>query len=75
MSRPMPRTPTPTPGKPPPRPYPPALDGAVHGNRRSKVYRVPDCKGYAAMNQASVVVFLDEAEAQQAGYRRAKDCP
>ena len=47
----------------------------VHGNRNSKVYRVPGCKGYAGMRPASVVPFATEAEAQQAGYRRAKDCP
>jgi len=49
--------------------------GDVHGNRHSKVYRVPGCRGYASMNPASVVPFAAEAEAQQAGYRRAKDCP
>ena len=56
---------------------PPAAetDGAVHGNLRSKVYRVPGCKGYAGMTPASVVPFATEAAAQQAGYRRAKDCP
>ena len=52
-----------------------AADGAVHGNRHSKVYRVPGCKGYATMNPTSVMAFATEAEAQQAGYRRAKDCP
>jgi phosphatidylserine/phosphatidylglycerophosphate/cardiolipin synthase-like enzyme len=49
--------------------------GDVHGNRNSKVYRVPGCKSYAGMNPASVVQFATEAEAQQAGYRKAKDCP
>jgi phosphatidylserine/phosphatidylglycerophosphate/cardiolipin synthase-like enzyme len=49
-------------------------DGAVHGNRHSKVYRVPGCKGYTTMNPAAVISFATEAEAQQAGYRRAKDC-
>ena len=48
--------------------------GEVHGNRNSKVYRVPSCKGYAGMNPASVVPFATEAETQQAGYRKAKDC-
>jgi len=48
--------------------------GDVHGNRHSKVYRVPGCKGYAGMRPASVVPFATEAEAQQAGYRKAKDC-
>jgi phosphatidylserine/phosphatidylglycerophosphate/cardiolipin synthase-like enzyme len=56
---------------------PPATNatGEVHGNRRSKVYRVPGCKGYAGMNPASVVAFASEAEVQQAGYHKAKDCP
>jgi phosphatidylserine/phosphatidylglycerophosphate/cardiolipin synthase-like enzyme len=48
--------------------------GEVHGNRHSKVYRVPGCKGYAGMNPASVVAFATEANATQAGYRKAKDC-
>jgi phosphatidylserine/phosphatidylglycerophosphate/cardiolipin synthase-like enzyme len=48
--------------------------GEVHGNRNSKVYRLPGCKGYTGMLLASVVPFATEAEAQQAGYRRAKDC-
>jgi endonuclease YncB( thermonuclease family) len=38
----------------------------AHGNRHSKVYRVPVCKGYASMQPASVVSFATEAEAQQA---------
>ena len=50
------------------------MTGKVHGNRHSKVYRVPGCKGYAGMRPASVVPFATEAEAQQAGYRKAKDC-
>ena len=33
---------------------------------------MPGCKGYACMRPASVVPFATEAEAQQAGYRRAK---
>src|SRR5262249_46793910 len=31
--------------------------GDVHGNRNSKVYRVPGCRGYASMKPASVVPF------------------
>jgi hypothetical protein len=49
--------------------------GEVHGNRRSKGYRVLGCKDYAGMRPASVVPFATEAEAQQAEYRRATDCP
>jgi hypothetical protein len=35
----------------------------------------PGCKGYAGMHPVSVIAFATEAEAQQAGYRKAKDCP
>jgi deoxyribonuclease-1 len=49
--------------------------GDIHGNRHGKVYRVPGCKSYAGMRPASVVPFATETEAQQAGYRKAKDCP
>jgi hypothetical protein len=61
----------------PPAAAPPvaATDGEVHGNKHSKVYRVPGCKGYASMNPASMVPFATEAEAQQAGYRKAGNCP
>jgi deoxyribonuclease-1 len=51
------------------------VTGEVHGNGQSKVYRVPGCKGYASMRLASVVPLTTEAATQQAGYRRAKDCP
>ena len=51
-----------------------APSGAVRGNQRSKVYRVPSCHRYAAMTSASVVSFASETAAQQAGYRKAQDC-
>jgi phosphatidylserine/phosphatidylglycerophosphate/cardiolipin synthase-like enzyme len=48
--------------------------GGIRGNRNSKVYRLPNCKRYTEMTSTSVVQFGTEEEAQQAGYRRAKDC-
>jgi len=39
-----------------------------------KIYRLPSCPGYEAMSPASIVTFPSEAEAQQAGYRKAKHC-
>jgi len=56
-------------------PQAPDASGDVRGNRNSKVYWVPGCKGYAEMQSTFLVTFDSEAEAQQAGYRRAKDCP
>jgi hypothetical protein len=50
-------------------------NGEVHGNKHSKIYHLPTCPGYAGMSPASRVTFSTEAEAQQAGYRKAKNCP
>ena len=50
-------------------------NGEVHGNKKSKIYHLPPCPGYAGMHPASLVTFPTEAEAQQAGYRKAKNCP
>jgi hypothetical protein len=56
-------------------PSPPAAsDGNVRGNTRSKVYHLSGCPGYGAMSPANIVTFPSEAEAQQAGYRKAKNC-
>jgi hypothetical protein len=50
-------------------------NGKVLGNKNSKVYHLPNCPGYTGMNPASRITFPTEAEAQQAGYRKAKNCP
>jgi hypothetical protein len=52
-----------------------ASGGDVRGNKHSKVYHLPGCPSYAAMSRANIVPFASEAEAQQAGYRKAKNCP
>lgn len=44
--------------------------GRIVGNRRSKIYHVPDQAGYH-MNSANAVYFRTETEAKRAGYRRA----
>jgi deoxyribonuclease-1 len=41
----------------------------------SKVYHRPGCPGFAAMHPANIVMFASETEAQQAGYRKANNCP
>jgi phosphatidylserine/phosphatidylglycerophosphate/cardiolipin synthase-like enzyme len=51
------------------------VDTEIHGNKRSKIYHLPSCPGYAGMQPTSLVTFGSEAEAQQAGYRKAKNCP
>jgi deoxyribonuclease-1 len=46
----------------------------VVGNRRRHDYHKPACRGAAAMAETDRVTFASEAEAEKAGYRRAKDC-
>ncbi len=52
----------------------PEAAGPIRAHRRSTVYRLPSCKGYRGMTSAAVVGWASEEAAQQAGYRRAKDC-
>ena len=53
----------------------PQASEEIRGNKRSNVYHLPGCPGFAAMSPANIVMFTSEAEAQQAGYRRAGNCP
>jgi endonuclease YncB( thermonuclease family) len=57
----------PTDGSPPP--------GAVIGNKRSKVYHEPACPDYEKVAPQNRVAFQSREEAEQAGYRRARNCP
>jgi hypothetical protein len=57
------------------RPSVSASDGTVRGNKRSKVYHLSGCPGFATMSAANIITFASEAEAQQAGYRKAGNCP
>ena len=40
-----------------------------------EIYHLPLCPGYAGMSPVSIATFVTEAEAEQAGYRKAKNCP
>ena len=50
-------------------------NGAIVGNKRTKVYHRPDCPGATKVSQQNLVRFTSEAEAQTAGYRLAGNCP
>jgi Staphylococcal nuclease homologue/Metal binding domain of Ada len=52
-----------------------AASGEVLGTRNTRVYHLPGCPGYERMKPTNRVLFATEAEAQQAGYRRAGHCP
>jgi len=49
--------------------------GEIHGNRKSKIYHLLGCSGYGRTSPANRVLFGSEAEAVQAGYHKAKNCP
>jgi phosphatidylserine/phosphatidylglycerophosphate/cardiolipin synthase-like enzyme len=55
-------------------PVPVSGNGEVHGNKKSKIYHLPNCPGYAGMSPTSLATFATEAAAEQAGYRKAKNC-
>jgi endonuclease YncB( thermonuclease family) len=54
---------------------PGVASGEIHGTRNTRVYHLPDCPDYNRMKPTHLVTFATEAEAQQAGYRRAGNCP
>lgn len=49
--------------------------GAVRGNRNSSLYHLPDCPDYEKISLRNRVSFKNEAEAQQNGFRKARNCP
>lgn len=48
--------------------------GNVIGNKNSKIYHLPGCPGYKTVSEKNQVIFKSAAEAEAAGYTRAKNC-
>lgn len=63
--------PKPTP-KPAPAPRGPVGQGHIKGNRKSHIYHLPGGASYNKISPKNIVYFETEAQAQAAGYRRAK---
>lgn len=57
-----------------PRAASPTPVAAVVGNRRSRLYHLPGCPGYTETSAANRVTFPSVAEAEKAGYVRARNC-
>jgi len=47
----------------------------IHGNKRSRIYHLFNCPSYDAVKATNIVEFINEEDAQKAGYRKAKNCP
>src|SRR5262245_21415337 len=54
---------------------PTTATGPIIGNRNSKIYHLPNCPDFSKVSERNRVPFKTEAEAQAAGYRRARNCP
>lgn len=46
----------------------------VKGNMKSRIYHVPGCKNYDDISPQNIEWFASEEEAENAGYRKAKNC-
>lgn len=55
-------------------PSQPFLSGPIFGNRNSRIYHLPTCPDYEKISEKNRVPFKTETEAQQAGYRKARNC-
>jgi endonuclease YncB( thermonuclease family)/methylphosphotriester-DNA--protein-cysteine methyltransferase len=60
---------------PPTDATPAAAAAPIIGNKNSKIYHRPDCPGYKNVSEKNQVKFNTVEEAEQAGYRAAKNCP
>lgn len=53
----------------------PGPAGRIIGNKNSMIYHRSDCPDYAKVSEKNQVYFNNEAEAERAGYRKARNCP
>lgn len=47
----------------------------IHGNKKSHVYHLATCPGYAKVSGKNLMTFATEDEAMKAGFHKAKNCP
>ena len=52
----------------------PETANIVHANKNSKIYHLAHCPSFNAMSEANRVIFSSEAQAIDAGYRKAGNC-
>ena len=53
---------------------PEAVQGLIIGNRRSRIYHAPGCPSYNRVSPQNRVTFKTAAEAEKAGYKKARNC-
>ena len=50
------------------------IDLKIKGNRKSKIYHLRGCPNYADLKETNIVWFKTTEEAENAGYRMARNC-
>jgi methylphosphotriester-DNA--protein-cysteine methyltransferase len=63
------------PASPTPKTNPAETDKLIKGNKNSRIYHWPGCPNYDDISPRNLVWFKNEAEAEAAGFRAAKNCP
>jgi hypothetical protein len=53
----------------------PNMASGIHANKKSHVYHLSNCPGYAKVNEKNLMSFATEDEAVKAGFHKAKNCP
>lgn len=46
----------------------------IIGNKNSKIYHLPNCDSYSKVSPRNRIMFRTNLEAEQAGYRNARNC-
>lgn len=61
----------------PPSKLPPSalMAGPVIGHRKSHIYQRPGCPGYGKVSEGNAIQFSTVEEAEEAGFKIAKNCP
>lgn len=53
----------------------PDMAFGIHGNKKSHVYHLSSCPGFAKVNAKNLTTFASEDEAVKGGFHKAKNCP
>jgi endonuclease YncB( thermonuclease family) len=51
------------------------ISGQIWGNRRTMIYQWPGCPYYYQISSQNRIMFSSREEAEEAGYRAARNCP
>ena len=52
----------------------PDMAFGIHANKKSHVYHLSNCPGYAKVSAKNMMTFATEDEAVKAGFHKAKNC-